>query len=202
MDGSASQDPDAELRRVLNRLGDDADSAPEVPADVTARIGAALRQASHVGGHVVIRPKLAGWQRAGLVAGVLALAAGLVGGVVMLGRTAEPAFPAGPTASLITVAGPAGRFPLPEADLLAAVGSAPDLGPLTDPARRGSCLAGLGYSPTLHVLGGRQLEVAGRPAVVLLLPGPAPAQLSAVTVASTCNGAHTGLLAETVVARP
>ncbi|UXA13605.1 hypothetical protein KXD97_07370 [Mycobacterium sp. SMC-8] len=202
MDGGAGQDPDAALRRALQRLGDDAASAPEVPADVTARIGAALRDASRAGAHTVTRPKLTGWQRAALITGVTALAAGAVLGAVMIGRDSEPAFPAGPTASPITVAGLADRFPLPEADLLPLLGSAPELGPLTDPVRRGSCLAGLGYSPTLDVLGGRQLEVSGLPAVVLLLPGPDPAQMAAVAVRLTCSGAHTGLLAETVVARP
>ncbi|MCV7061070.1 hypothetical protein H7I76_12240, partial [Mycolicibacterium vaccae] len=78
----------------------------------------------------------------------------------------------------------------------------PDLGALSEPARRGACLTGLGYPPGLDVLGGTQLETAGRPAVVLVLDGATPAQVSAVVVPPTCNAAHTGLLAETAVARP
>jgi hypothetical protein len=37
--------PEERVRRALGRLGTDSDSAPEVPAAVIARIGAALRSA-------------------------------------------------------------------------------------------------------------------------------------------------------------
>ncbi|KWX65476.1 hypothetical protein [Mycobacterium sp. NAZ190054] len=202
MDSGAGQDPDPDVRRALERLGNDPDSAPEVPADVTARIAASLREASRTGAHTLSRPTLTRRQRAGLAAGVTAVTAGLVVGAVMLVRDPGPVFPTGPTASLITVAGHADGFPLPDAELRALLGTAPDLGPLTDPRRRGSCLAGLGYAPTLEILGGRRLEISGQPAVVLLLPGATPAEISAVAVPAACDAARTAVLAETVVARP
>jgi hypothetical protein len=202
MDSGADPDRHPEVTRALRDLRDDPDSAPEVPPEVTARIAGALRTASGSGAHTPTRPRLSGVQRAGLLTGGAAVAAGLVVGAIALNRAPEPAFPAGPTASLITGPGPDHPFPLSGTELLALLDRAPDLGALSEPARRGACLTGLGYPPGLDVLGGTQLETAGRPAVVLVLDGATPAQVSAVVVPPTCNAAHTGLLAETAVARP
>ncbi|WNG87715.1 hypothetical protein C6A87_029065 [Mycobacterium sp. ITM-2016-00317] len=169
---------------------------------MTARIGAALRTASRSAAHTAARPRLSGLQRAGLVAGAAAVIAGLVVGAIALNRAPEPAFPAGPTASRITAPGPDHGFPLSDAEVLALLDRAPDLGALSEPARRGACLTGLGYAPDVDILGGTRLQMAGRPAVVLVLDGAIPSQFSAVVVPATCNAAHTGLLAETAVARP
>lgn len=189
------------VRRELALLGSDEQSAPDVPAAVTAQVGAALRAgASSTGGHAVSRPQLTRGQRAGLVVGVGALTTAIVVGVLILSRDPGPAFPTGPTASQITVERTASSaFPLSDAELRAALARPPELGPLADPHRRASCLTGLGYSPTLEVLGGRTLEVAGRPGVLLMVPADAPEQIRAVVVAPTCTAAHTGLLAETVL---
>lgn len=193
------------VRRELAILGSDEQSAPDVPAAVTAQVGAALRAAprpgaSSTGGHAVSRPQLTRGQRAGLVVGVGALTTAIVVGVLILSRDPGPAFPTGPTASQITVERTASSaFPLSDAELRAALARPPELGPLADPHRRASCLTGLGYSPTLEVLGGRTLEVAGRPGVLLMVPADAPDQIRAVVVAPTCTAAHTGLLAETVL---
>lgn len=210
MDSGAGQGPDTEppdaliddVRRELARLGTDAASAPAVPADVTARVGAALRAAPRHSSHARTGPELTRMRRAGLLLGACAVMAATIVGAVTLTRDPAPVFPAGPTASQITVGNPAQPFPLSGPDLLTALDATPDLGPLADPRRRASCLTGLGYAPTLEVLGGRQIDVAGRPGVLLLLPGGTAGQIVAVAVAPSCNAAHTGLLAETLVDRP
>ncbi|MCH9668503.1 MAG: hypothetical protein K0U76_13735 [Actinomycetia bacterium] len=196
------------VRRELAGLGTDEQSAPDVPANVTARVGAALRSAPHprsasTGGHTVPRPQLTRGQRAGLVVGVGAATTAVVAGALLLTRDPDPAFPTGPTAAQITVDRTTSPgFPLPDAELRAALSRPADLGPLADPQRRASCLAGLGYSPTQAVLGGRTLDVAGRPGVLLLVPADAPDRIRAVVVGPTCAAANTGLLAETLLSAP
>ncbi|MGC1155965.1 MAG: hypothetical protein WA925_28795, partial [Mycobacterium sp.] len=77
-----------------------------------------------------------------------------------------------------------------------------DFGPLADPQRRASCLTGLGYPADARVLGARPVEIAGRPAVLLLLPGDAAGALTALAVAPTCSAVETGLSADRIVHRP
>jgi len=205
------------VRRELAQLGrgEGADqAAPDVPANVTARVSAALRTApdpgspSAGGGHTVSRPRLTRAQRAGLVIGSCAVATAVVLGALVLTHDPGPAFPAGPTAAQITVNRtassdvPASDFPLSDSELRAALSEQQDLGPLADPQRRASCLAGLGYSPTLQVLGGHAVEISGQPGVLLLVPFGTPEQIGAVVVKPSCNAADTGLLAETVLTAP
>lgn len=194
------------VRRELAELGSDDRSAPEVPAAVTARVGAALRMAPHprsqVTGHTVGRPRLTRMQWVVLAIGICAAAAAAVVGALMLTSDRRPAFPSGPTASQITVGQPPGTgFPLTDAELRAALSEPQDLGSLADPLRRASCLTGLGYSPTLPVLGGRPLDVPGRRGVLLLVPGADAGQIDAVLVEPSCSAAHTGLLAQKTLAR-
>jgi hypothetical protein len=192
------------VRRELADLGADEQTAPDVPEIVTARVGAALRAARpgspSAGGHAVSRPQLTRGQRAWLVAGICAAAATVVLGALILTRDPGPAFPSGPTAGQITVERPApAGFPVSDAELRVALSQPYDLGPLADPQRYASCLTGLGYSPTMTVLGGRPLEVFGRSAVLLLFPTGTPDQIRAVVVEPTCTAAHSGLLADTVL---
>ena len=197
------------VRRELARLGSDERSAPEVPGTVTAGIGAALRTAPApdrppAGGHAVRRPGLTRAQWAGVVVGAGAVAATVVLGALALTRDPGHAFPSGPTAARITAPTASPGFPLSNADVRAALSEPRDLGPLADPQRRASCLAGLGYSPGSEgpdVLGARQLTVSGRPAVLLLLLGPASEKIGAVLVEPTCSAARTGLVAQTVLTR-
>ena len=186
------------VRRELARLGADDASAPEVPAAVTARIGAALRSAPPPAGHALPGARMGTLQRCALLAGLVAVAAAAVVGAVTLTRDPGPRFPSAPTASTITVTPP---FPLSEAELRAAMSAQPDLGPLADPARRASCLVGLGYSPAQPLLGARPVGVAGRPGMLLLLPGGTAQQIRAVIVDPTCADTETGLVAETPLTR-
>ncbi|MFB1293961.1 hypothetical protein ACAG24_000470 [Mycobacterium sp. pW049] len=174
-------------------------NAPEVPPDVTARIDAALRTAPHPAAHALVRPQLSHAQWVGLLVGACALSLAAVGGAHLLADDSPPAFPAGPTASQITVSAPA--FPLSAEEVRAVLTARPDLGPLTDPRRRAACLAGLGYIPDVDVLGGRRLDVSARPAVLLVLPGHTPGAVDAVVVDAECDADTAAPLARTSLHR-
>ena len=186
------------VRRELALLGRDAASAPEVPAEVTARISAALRKAGRPA-HSVPRPPVRRAPLIGLVIGLLAVLTGVVVGAAMLMRSPSPRFPPGPTAHSITVLRPADAFALTASEVTALLSTAPDYGPLSDPRRRAACLEGLGYPGTTPVLGARPLSGSG---VVLVLPADDARMVTAVLVRPDCNAAHSGLQADTVVARP
>lgn len=93
--------PEQRVRRALDRLGADADSAPEVPEGVTSRIAAALRTApppAHATS--TSRPMLVA-----LAVGIGAVVAAVAVGFALLRQNEPPAprFPAGPTAEKMTV---------------------------------------------------------------------------------------------------
>ncbi|VEG47195.1 putative alanine rich protein [Mycolicibacterium flavescens] len=196
-------DPAVErVRRGLAELAHDEDSAPDVPAGVTARIGAALRAADDPH-HAVERPRLRRMHVLGLVAGLAAVTAGVIIGTSTLVRDPAPRFSQPwPTAERITVPRRPSAFPLTGPQLAGLLSAPPDYGPLSDPRRRAACLEGLGHPATTPVLGALPVELTGRPAVVLLLPAGPGADILAVAVDAACHAAHGGLLAETVVARP
>jgi hypothetical protein len=206
-------DPDAQqrmdalnrVRREVAALGSDAASAPAVAPAIVDGVGRALHAQSGQSGaaHTVRRGRLPRSARmtvaaAGLVAAAVA---------VWLGTTALITAPA-PTPSRpttvehITVSRPPMTIPLSDQQILALLDRVPDFGPLTDPQRRASCLAGLGYPADARVLGARPVEIAGRPAVLLLLPGDAAGAVTALAVAPTCSAVDTGLSADRIVHRP
>jgi len=193
------------VRRDLAALGAGDAPAPDVPAEVTARVGAALRAEPPPrtpGGPAHSVRHTPGWQLVGLVAGVAAAVVGVVVGGVMLVREPAPTRSAGPTAESITVSRPASDVPLSDPQIVGLLSQRPDYGPLADPQRRASCLSGLGYSAATTVLGARQVDMHGRPAVLMLLPADTPQTVRALVVELDCNSAHTGLLANTDVTRP
>jgi anti-sigma factor RsiW len=193
------------VRRSLADLGTDEASAPDVPADVTARVGAALQAAPphrNPGGPAHSARHTPRWQLIALVAGVAAALVGAVVGGMMLMHDPAPMRSAGPTAERITVSRPATGFPLSGPELVGLLAQSPDYGPLADPQRRASCLSALGYSPATTVLGARPVDMQGRPAVLLLLPADTPGKVLAVVVEPDCDSGHTGLLANTLVTRP
>ena len=189
-----------QVRRDLADLGTDAASAPDVPASVTARVGAALRAESRGPAHSLQRTPR--WQLIALVAGVGAALVGAVVGALMLAHKPAPPWSAGPTAESITVSRPPTELPLPTPQVVGLLSQNPDYGPLADPERRASCLSGLGYSATTPVLGARPLDMDGRPAVLMLLPADTPGKVLALVVEQDCDAAHTGLLVNTLVTRP
>ncbi|MFZ1163028.1 MAG: hypothetical protein WAO18_12355, partial [Mycobacterium sp.] len=135
-------------------------------------------------------------------AGLAALAAAAWLGTKAL-ITAPTATTSRPTTiEHITVSRPPQTIPLSDQQILALLDREPDFGPLADPRRRASCLSGLGYPANARVLGARAVDIAGHPAVLLLLPADAPGALRALAVAPTCSAANTGLSADRTVNPP
>jgi hypothetical protein len=166
------------VRRDVSALGVDAASAPEVPAHVTATIGAAL--------HTAPRPTRGRAPRRGLVAAVLVAAA--VGAAAWLAGDHEHRTPAAPALSPAEVDGLLHR--------------PAELGELTDSRSREACLRGLGYPASTPVLGAMPVRSGADDAVLMLLPDDAAARVKIVVVDHRCNAADPGLLAGGVVAVP
>ncbi|MBV9722055.1 MAG: hypothetical protein JO082_09070, partial [Mycobacterium sp.] len=190
------------VRRDITALGNDTASAPAVAPAAVDRIGAALR-AEPPAAHTIRRGGPARPARVAVAAAGLATAAA----AVWLGTTALISAPASTpsrptTIEHITVSRPPATIPLSDQQILALLSRKPDFGPLTDPQRRASCLRGLGYPATDRVLGARPILVAGRQAVLVVLPGDTPGTVTALAVAPTCSAADTGLLADRIVNRP
>jgi hypothetical protein len=135
---------------------------------------------------------------AGLVAA--AVAAWLGTRALITGPEPMPSRPT--TIEHITVTRHPQPIPLSDQQILDLLDREPDLGPLTDLHRRASCLAGLGYPANTRVLGARPIDIAGDPAVLLVLPGDAPDAFAALAVGQTCSSANTGLSADRIVHRP
>jgi hypothetical protein len=137
-----------------------------------------------------------------IAAGIGVLAAA-VAAVIGLGALLRPSTPV--TSGLVTAREITpvenGPVPLSGDQLLALLDAPADLGALTDPVRRASCLTGLGYPASTPVLGARPVQMNGRDAVVLVLAGADPGVLVALAVPPGCAAAHTGLLAQTTVHR-
>ena len=209
-------DPDAQqtidalnrVRRDVAVLGTDASSAPAVAPAVVDGIGAALRTQRPEPdrsrpAHTVRSGRLPRSARiavavAGLAAAVVAVWLGTA--ALINAPTPTPSRPT--TVEHITVSRPPVMIPMSDQQILTLLDRRPDFGPLSDPQRRASCLTGLGYPADAQVLGARQVEITGRAAVLLLLPGDTPGAVTALAVAPTCSSADTGLLADRIVKRP
>ncbi|GAY18667.1 hypothetical protein [Mycobacterium sp. shizuoka-1] len=144
--------------------------------------------------HPVARGRLVA---AAVGAGAALVAAGI--GTAALMKTTGSTASTLTSASLITVTP---TMPITGRELNALVARSPDFGPLADPKRRAACLSALGYAGSVQVLGAQTLQVDGRPAVVLVLPGDQPDVLVGVAVAANCSSVDTGLIADTTVRRP
>ncbi|HXS85582.1 MAG TPA: hypothetical protein VN741_08065 [Mycobacterium sp.] len=199
-------DPDAQqtlqalnrVRREVAALGSDESSAPPVDPAVVDGIAANLRAAHSVQRGRLPRPARMTVAAVGLAA--VAVAAWL--GTRALITPPEP-MPSRPTTiEHITVTRPPPAIPLSDQQILDLLDREPDLGPLSDPRRRASCLAGLGYPANTRVLGARPIEIVGHPAVLLVLAGDTPDAFAALAVAPTCSSANTGLSADRTVHRP
>ncbi len=209
-DPHARQTMDAlnRVRRDVAELGTDAASAPDVPPGLVDGIAAALRverpQRSRLRAAHTIQPGGLP-HRARVAIAVAGLAAAAV--AVWLGTqaliTAPAPTPSRPTtAEHITVSRPPMTIPLSDQQIVALLDEKPDFGPFADPQRRASCLAGLGYPADAQVMGARPVAIAGRPAIVLVLPGDTSGTLTALAVPPTCSSVNTGLLADRTIDRP
>jgi hypothetical protein len=213
-------DPDAaHTMRALNRvrhdvaaLGTDTSPAPEVAPSVVDGIGAALRAEPPVAhpsrsrlraAHAVSRGQLPRPARLAVpLAGAAAAIAAAWLGTNALITAPAPMSSRPTTVEHITVSRPPTVIGLSDQQILALVDHEPDFGALADPQRRASCLHGLGYPADTRVLGARPIVIAGRPAILLVLPADTPGAVSALAVAPTCSSADTGLLADRIVNRP
>jgi hypothetical protein len=191
------------VRRDVAALGSDPSSAPPVAPEIVDGIAAGLRAEPAGAAHAVHRGRFPRPTRlAFAAAGLAAAAAAAWLGVSALVTPPAP-MPSRPTTiEHITVSRPPPTIPLSDQQIVALLDRAPDFGPLTDPRRRASCLAGLGYPAVTRVLGARPVDITGHPAVLLVLPGEAPETLAALAVAPTCSSANTGLSADRIVHRP
>jgi hypothetical protein len=209
-DPDARQTMDAlnRVRHDIAKLGTDAASAPDVAPEVVDGIAATLRaqrlDGSRRGAAHTLRPgRLPRSTRVAVAGAGLAAAAvaAWLGTAALI--TAPAPTPSRPTtAEHITVSRPPMTIPLSDQQILALLDDKPDFGPLTDPQRRTSCLAGLGYPANARVLGARPVQIVGRPAVLLVLPADTPGSITALAVAPTCSSVDTGLLADRHVDRP
>src|SRR6202051_3744135 len=196
-----------QVRHDVAALDADPASAPEVPAEVTARISETLRSASRDGvassgsAHAA-RPHVRPARVLAGIDGVCAVLAAVGFGTAALLNAPAPTPSTSPTAEHITVSTPPMTIPLSQAALLDLLNRRPDYGPLDDPARRASCPSGLGYHASTQVLGGRPVEINARPGIVLVLPADTPGNLAVYAVALNCSAADTGLLADTQIPRP
>lgn len=209
-------DPQArEILQAMNRVrcdiaasGADPTAAPEVPPAIIARVSATLRSAGSGRAPAPAHAARPGTPPARAIVGVAGLCAAVAAigvGTVALVNAPTPAPSAAPTAEHITVSRPAPAIPLSPPQIRELLRRPADYGPpgspVSDPARRPSCLSGLGYPASTDVLGARPAEINARPVILLVLPADRPDQLAVFAVASNCNAADTGLLASTVVAR-
>ena len=190
------------VRRDVADLGTDSASAPDIPADVTARIGSALRS-ERVTATVTPPPATRSARfrprHLAAVAGVLAvLAAAATGTAMLLGTSPDGSLNAGAASS----GAAAGGLPLSDGQLLALLHQPPDLGALADPQRRVSCLGALGYPTSTAILGARPLDVNGRSGVLMLLPDDVVGRIDAVVVSPNCSSIDTGQLASRIVGHP
>ncbi|HUB54455.1 MAG TPA: hypothetical protein VMB04_04730 [Mycobacterium sp.] len=212
-DPDARQTMDAlnRVRRDIANLGADAESAPDIAPEVVDGIAAALhaeqpgrsqRGAAHtVRPGRLPRPTRVAVGLAGLVGLAAAAVAAWLGTAALISPPAPtPSRPT--TAEHITVSRPPMTIPLSDQQILALLDDKPDFGPLADPQRRTSCLAGLGYPADARILGARPVQIAGHPAVLLVFPGDTPGTATALAVAPNCSSVDTGLLADRLVHRP
>lgn len=196
------------VRRDVAAVGADPASAPDPPPQVSARIFAALRSADAAPGGIPgqaahsARPHPRPARTIAAVAGLFAVLAAIGFGTVALLNAPEPAPSTPGDIEHITVSTPPMEVPLSQNEILALLDRAPDFGSLSDPARRASCLTGLGYPAATVVLGARPVEVNARPGIVLVIPGDSPHVLAVFAVSPNCSAADTGLLANTQVPRP
>ncbi|GAB3009719.1 hypothetical protein [Mycobacterium bourgelatii] len=187
-----------QVRSDISDAGTDPASAPDPPPGLAARVSAALRADGPA--HSARPPARPARVVAGLVGLAAVLAAVGLGTAALLNAPApEPSTPK--SAQLITVSSPPPTVPLTQEQILDLLNQPPDYGPLGEPARRASCLSGLGYPSSTQVLGAQLVEVNARPGVVLVLAGDSPHELAVFAVATNCSAADTGLLASTSIPR-
>jgi hypothetical protein len=203
-----------QVRLDVAAMGADESSAPDVAPAVLDSISAALAAVRPAGRQSRSSTRAAHAIRAGGLprptrtfaagAGLAAVAvAAVLGTAALIAAPAPTPMPSGlTTARHITVSRPPMTIPLSDPQILALLDREPDYGPLADLERRASCLGGLGYPAATQVRGAQPIDIAGHPAVLLVLSDDPLGSLTALAVAPTCSSLNTGLLADRVVKHP
>lgn len=160
----------------LRQLGVPDASAEPMPAEIAMRLDDAVL------GAVRARRRR---RRvfAGAVVGAAAVAVAAFVVVAGIGPSGEP------TSVAPIAVGPSDATALEPDTLRSLVGST-DLGPLSDDRTLADCLTANGIDPAGPVLGSKTIDYGGRDAVVLLVPGEAPPQLTAIVVGTNCAATH------------
>lgn len=196
------------VRRDVAAVGADPDSAPDPPPEVVGRVSATLRSTGPGSGESAAppahtaRPRIRPGRTLAAAAGLCAVLAAIGFGTIALLHAPEPAPDTPGDIQHITLSTSPMEIPLSQSDILGLLDRSPDYGALGDPARRASCLTGLGYPASTQVLGARPVQINARPGIVLVIPGDSPHVLAVFAVSPNCTAADTGLLANTQVPRP
>jgi hypothetical protein len=197
-----------QVRREVAAVGADPGAASDPPPEVAGRISAALRSVDPASADSAgpathtARPRIRPARTVAAAAGLCAVLAAISFGTVALLHAPEPAPDTPGDIQHITLSTPPMAIPLSPNEILGLLDRSPDYGTLADPARRASCLTGLGYPASTQVLGARPVEINARPGIVLVIPGDGPHVLAVYAVSPNCSAADTGLLANTQVPRP
>ncbi|MFC4005267.1 hypothetical protein ACFS2C_26310 [Prauserella oleivorans] len=183
-----------------------------MPADVAARIDAALAQEQQARGSNVVsldaararRKKRAGW-----AAGLLAAAAAVVAAVLVVvpgtggnetGGVAQPAPSSGPGGS----ASETPPLALHDGNVGEAVGDVNgvrDFGPLGNEARLDACVEAAGIDPDVQPIGFRPATVNGQEAVLVLYTTGELARYRLIALAPDCGPDNPGLLLDETIGR-
>jgi len=171
---------DAVQERLRGLADADADAPGEpMPAEVAMRLDDAVLGA--VRAHKRRRRMFAGAVVGAAAAVVAVVAVVVVGGADSSTDGTAPVTP--------IAVGPDDAAALEPDTLRSLVGST-DLGPLSDDRALADCLAANGIDPAGPVLGSKTIEYGDRDAVVLLVPGEVPPQLTALVVGTDCDATH------------
>lgn len=193
----ALRDPDAKrtldaLDRVtasLNLLDQDQCVASPIPADVADRLDRSLGIApSNV--TQLPQPRPAQWQRWVAASAAVAAAAALMFAVTTLRSAPEQNTEV--TAGSLDLGSD-----LPVATLMSAIGRYDASGPLADKASLNQCLATNDIAATRAVLGSTSVRFQGQDAVLVLVAGVTPPQITALVVGPGCSATDAAQLAKT-----
>lgn len=188
------------VTQVLRTRGDNdnhtSTDTDHIPPGLAARIHAALdnewaqqnsESPNFTSNVVPFRRSRRGWMIGGAAAAAIAVVAVLI---AVRPNQPEPDLTAQPIPTVQPIptaqsTPSASEDPAPDS-FLSLIGSK-NLGPLEDPMRLSGCLLANGFTADQPLLGSGEVTVQGAPAVVLLLRGTDPRQITALAVGLDCS---------------
>ncbi|MDI9917868.1 hypothetical protein [Rhodococcus sp. IEGM 1379] len=202
-------DPDAlsfvrnldNVTQVLRTRGDNVNhtstDTDRIPPELAARIYAALDSEwaqrnsdspNFTPNVVPLRRSRRGWAIGGAAAAAIAVVA-----VLIAVRPSQPE-PDLTTQPIPTAQSTPSSSEDPTPDSFLSLIGSKKLGPLEDPTRLSECLLANGFPEDQPILGSGEVMIQGTPAVVLLLRGNEPLQISALAVGLDCRPGNPNLL--------